>query len=211
MTQAHSSNELVHGLRWLLRVPIDPMTYRSLGYLLLSMPLGLAYFVILTVGISLSLGLMVLLIGPLVFVGTLLFILGMAWFDGILTEHFLQADVSMSFPSTESLRTFLTDVLLGRSTWFGLLFVGWKSMLGLVAFLLLVVGSSISLSFLLLPFYYGDGVYLTTYRSGWEVSTLSASLWMAAIGAVVGYLTLVATNGLGHLTRIIAEQLLDTA
>lgn len=211
MIHAHSSNELVHGLRWLLRVPIDPMTYRSLGYLLLSMPLGLAYFVILTVGISLSLGLMVLLIGPLVFVGTLLFILGMAWFDGILTEHFLQADVSMSFPSTESLRTFLTDVLLGRSTWFGLLFVGWKSMLGLVAFLLLVVGSSISLSFLLLPFYYGDGVYLTTYRSGWEVSTLSASLWMAAIGAVVGYLTLVATNGLGHLTRIIAEQLLDTA
>lgn len=211
MTHAHSSNELVHGLRWLLRVPIDPMTYRSLGYLLLSMPLGLAYFVILTVGISLSLGLMVLLIGPLVFVGTLLFILGMACFDGILTEHFLQADVSMSFPSTESLRTFLTDVLLGRSTWFGLLFVGWKSMLGLVAFLLLVVGSSISLSFLLLPFYYGDGVYLTTYRSGWEVSTLSASLWMAAIGAVVGYLTLVATNCLGHLTRIIAEQLLDTA
>ena len=208
MTHAHSSNDLARGFQWLLRVPIDPMTYRSLGYLLISMPLGLAYFVTLTVGMSLSIGLMVLLIGPIVFLGTLLFILGLAWFDGILTAHLLQAEVSMSFPSTESLRTFLTDLVIGRQTWFGLLFIGWKSMLGLVAFMLLVLGGSISLSLLLLPLHYGDGVYLIPLRSGFEVSTLSASLWLATIGASVGYLTLVASNGLGHLTRAIAEQLL---
>lgn len=198
------------GFRWLLRVPIDPMTYRSLGYLLLAMPLGLAYFIILTVGFSLSVGLLVLLIGPLVLIATLLMVRGMAWIDGMLTKLLLEANIALSFPATESLQEFLRELLLGRATWFGLLYIGWKAVLGMTAFVLLITGFSLSLSVFLLPFYYGDGVYFIPALNWWEINTAAGSLSLAVLGGFVVYGTLALTNVLGHLSRMIAERLLVT-
>lgn len=208
MTTITNERSPVGGIAWLLRVPIDPMTYRSLGYLLISMPLGLTYFVLVTVGISLSLGLSVLLVGPLFLVATLLLVIGAAWLDGALTGALLDAEVEPEFPSNESVRGFLRDLFLGRSTWLGLTFLIWKMILGLFASIVLLVGFSVAVSFLLAPIYYGEHVVLTYGLGRSPIDTFGAAIVLAGSGAVLAYLVLLLVNVLGILSRAVAEGLL---
>ncbi len=44
----------MNDLAWLVRFPIDPWTYRSLGYALLTVPMAIVYLVGLTVGLTMS-------------------------------------------------------------------------------------------------------------------------------------------------------------
>lgn len=207
---AHSTADgALANLSWLARVPIDPMTYRSLGYLLLTMPLAIAYFAVLVAGFSLSLSMLVLLVGPLVFAATLLAVVAFAWFDGLLTEVILDAEVSYGFPSDESLKTFARELFLGRETWLGFLFLLWKMFLGLGAFTLLVAGFSLGLGLLFTPFYYGEHVVLYYGTGTVIVDTLREAVAMAGLGIVITYATLLLVNLLGILSREIAEGMLS--
>lgn len=209
MTTITNARSPIGGIAWLLRVPIDPLTYRSLGYLLVSMPLGLAYFILLTVGISLSLGFSVLLVGPLFLVATLLLVIGAAWLDGALTSALLDAEVDLPFPSNDNVRVFLRELFLGRSTWFGLVYLVWKMMLGLFASIVLLVGLSVAASLALAPMYYGEHVVLSYGLGRSAIDTFSAAIAVAAVGALVGYLVLLTVNVLGILSRAVAEGLLN--
>lgn len=207
MTTRKLSNVESNPVAWLLRIPIDPMTYRSLAYLLVAIPLGIVYFVLLVVGFSLSLGLLVLLIGPVVFVSTLLIIIAATWFDGLLTEIILDTPVSPNVPSTDSAKAFLTDLVLGADTWKGVVYLGWKALLGFLALFVLVLGASVSVRLLSAPLYYGD--HLVVYMVGGHVSigTLPRALGIAGIGAIAVYATLLVVHLLGLLTAKIAERM----
>lgn len=195
-------------LRWLARVPIDPMTYRSLGYLLLAMPLAIGYFAVLVVGFSLSLGLSVLLVGPLFFAVTLLIVLGLAWFDGVLAEVLLDAEVQPEFPSSETPKRFATELFLGRGTWLGLLFLLWKIVLGFTAFVMIVIGLSFAAGLVLTPFYYGDHVFLNYGVGTMAIDGAVEALIAAGFGVAIAYGTLLLINGLGILSREVAEGML---
>ena len=208
MTSTHNTPTARSVAGWVCRIPIDPMTYRSLAYLLLSIPLGMFYLVLITVGFSLSLGLLILIIGPVIFLLTLLTVVGFTWLDGKLTALLLEADVAYAVPRRSSLSTFLHDLVLSRATWLGLLFLGWKWVLGLVSLVFLVTGLSMTLSFLTFPFYYGEGAHVYTIQPFWEIGTFSGSLVVAGMGLIVGYTTLGLVNVLGHAARRIAEVLL---
>lgn len=196
-------------LRWLARVPIDPMTYRALGYLLLAFPLAIAYFAVLVAGFSLSVGLMVLLVGPVILAATLLVVVAFAWFDGALTAAILGADVEPAFPSQDSLGQFARELFLGRSTWLGLLYLLWKIVLGFVAFVFLVVGLSVGIALLLTPLYYGDHVIVQHATGTVAVDSFPRSLAAAAAGGGLLYASLLAINLLGFVCRRVAEEMLD--
>lgn len=207
---AHStSNGSLADLSWLVRVPIDPMTYRSLGYLLLAMPLAIAYFTVLIVGFSLSIGLSVLLVGPLVFVVTLLIVVTFAWFDGILTEALLDAEVQPSFPSNETLKTFAKELFLGRGTWLGLLFLIWKIVLGFTAFVVIMVGLSLGVDLMLTPLYYGEHVIFQYGVGSMVINGPIEALLAAGVGVMIMYGTLLLINLLGILSRAVAEGMLS--
>ena len=57
---------------------LEASTYRHFAYQLLSLPLALLYFTVLTVSFSLGLGLLLLLVGVFVLVGTLWLVLAFA-------------------------------------------------------------------------------------------------------------------------------------
>ena len=196
-------------LRWLTRVPIDPMTYRSLGYLLLAFPLGIAYFVILTVGFSLSIGLSVILVGPLILVGTLLTVLALAWFDGVMTQAVLGAEVSPHFPRNESLSAFLKDLFLGPATWLGLFFLLWKVALGFVAIVLIPVGLVVGIVFMTSPLFYGEYVFVQYGFGTAQIASFADAMILALIGFFITYATLVCINLLGLVSRAIAEGMLQ--
>lgn len=198
-------------LDWLVRVPVDPMTYRSLGYLLVAMPLAVAYFTVLVVGFSLSLGLSLLLVGPLVLAVTLLVVVAFAWFDGVLAEVLLGAEVRPSFPSNESLETFAKELFLGRGTWFGLLFLLWKIVLGFGAFVLIVTGLSVGVSLMLAPLFYGGHLFFEYGAGTMAIDGPTEAVLAAGAGLAITYGTLLFINLLGLLSRKIAEGLLDGA
>ena len=75
-------------------VIIQRQTYLNLLYLLFSFPLGIFYFVILTSGISLGLGMLITLFGIPILFGILLLWRVFAKFEIILTTTLLDIKIS---------------------------------------------------------------------------------------------------------------------
>lgn len=73
-----------------IRVIADAQSYFNIIYLLLGLPLGIAYFVFLVTGVSLGFGLLVIWVGvpilALVFLGAW----AMCQFERVLTNHLAQ-------------------------------------------------------------------------------------------------------------------------
>jgi len=197
-----------HGWRSVLAAPIDPFTYRTLLYLALAAPVGLGYTVFLSVGFGLSLGLSITPLGPVVAVATLLSVVALAWVDATLTGGALGVDVHPEFPDHEQgLVAFLKDLAFGRATWTGVAFLAYRAVLGLVAFVVLVTGMSMTAAFLLAPFAYSDALVLHAGASYTVVDTFAESLLVATTGVLTGLGTLYATNLLGRASAHVTDAL----
>ncbi|ELY55741.1 sensor domain-containing protein [Natronococcus jeotgali] len=192
--------------------PIDPWTYRSLAYVLLAFPLGIAYLVSITVGASMTLGLSLTLLGPVALVATLLSIVALARLDGALTRGLLAVDVAPSIPPTDrGLAAFLKRLVFGRETWFGAAYLGWKILLGICGFVVLVVGVSLATSLLVAPAVYGaDLVVYAVIADPVVIGTLPRALGAAVAGLLALVATLYLANVLGRLSALVAAVLLDS-
>lgn len=191
--------------------PIDPWTYRSLAYVLLAFPLGIAYLIAITVGVSMTVGLSLTLLGPIALVATLLSVVALAWLDGTLTRGLLAVDVTPSLPPTDDgLVPFLKRLVLGRETWLGAAYLGWKILLGIVGFVALVVGVSLATSLLVTPLVYGtDLVIYAGIGDPIAVGTLPRALGAVTVGLLVGLATLYLANLLGRVSAVVAASLLE--
>jgi hypothetical protein len=195
------------GLLPAIDAPLDTDTYRRLGHLLLTVPLGFCYFLVLTVTVSTTLGLAVTLAGPIAFVVTLLLVLTLSRADLWLTNAVLDTNASgPRFPDTDDGTVeALTDLILGRDTWVGGLYLLWRSLLGLAAFVLLTVGAAVSFDLLLAPLGYGDALVVNYGYGLVAIDTLPRALAAAAGGVAVALGTLFAADLLGRLSALVAE------
>jgi hypothetical protein len=195
------------GLLPAIDAPLDTDTYRRLGHLLLTVPLGFCYFLVLTVTVSTTLGLAVTLAGPIAFVVTLLLVLTLSRADLWLTNAVLDTNASgPRFPDTDDVTVeALTDLILGRDTWVGGLYLLWRSLLGLAAFVLLTVGAAVSFDLLLAPLGYGDALVVNYGYGLVAIDTLPRALAAAAGGVAVALGTLFAADLLGRLSALVAE------
>lgn len=192
--------------------PLDGQTYRNVLYLLLAFPLGIAYFVALTTAVSTTLGLAITLAGPVAFVGTLLLALGLTHVDTRLSEVLLGVDLaSPEFPDREGVVPYLRELVTSRDAWLGVCYLFWRFLLGLLAFVLLVTGLSLSVSLLAAPLAYGDSIVVNYQLGTWQVNTFSRSLLAAGVGLVVGFLTLLVANGLASVAKAVPDLLFETA
>lgn len=207
MTHRQSTN----ARRSFLAAPIDPFTYRTLGYLALAAPIGLAYTVLLSVGLGLSLGLSITPLGPVVVVATLLAVVTLAWLDARLTGGILGVDVAPEFPAVDQgVVPFLKELAVGPATWTGVAFLCYRAVLGLVAFVVLVTGLSVTAALLLAPFAYGDTLVVQTTTTH-VVDTFAESVLVAAAGVLTGLGTLYATNLLGRASAHVTDALFHDA
>lgn len=194
------------GLWPAIDAPLDGDTYRRLGYLLLTAPLGFAYFVALTTAISVTLGLAVTLAGPVAFVATLLLVLALSRVDLWLTNVTLGTDVpGPQFPDTDAGAVdALTELVFRRDSWVAGLYLAWRSFLGLLAFVLLTVGAGVAFDLLLAPLGYGDALVLNYGVGAVALDTLPRALAAAVGGVAVALGTLFAADVLGRLSAVVA-------
>jgi hypothetical protein len=137
--------------------PLRPRAYTTLVYLALAFPLGLAYFVVTVTGLSVGLGLSVILVGVPILAATLAFVLAAAAVERVLARHLLGVAVpSPDFAATDEtgLRDRTVAFLTDTAVWGALVFVVSKLLVGVAAFTSLVVVFSFGLSLLATPLYY---------------------------------------------------------
>lgn len=144
-------------VRQMLLVPVRLRTYGVLLYLALSFPLGIGYFVGAVVGLSLGVGLSVLLIGFPILAATLGGVVLIAAGERALARRLLGADIprpSWGLSETSRLRDQVLAVLTNPVLWGSLIFVLSKLVVGVAAFTVIVTVFSVGLSLLAAPLYY---------------------------------------------------------
>jgi uncharacterized membrane protein len=225
-------------LRSLAAAPVQTRTYRHLLYLGLTFPLGVAYFVVLSVGLSLSASLIVLVIGLPLLVVTLLLVRGLAAVERLLANGLVDTDIAApAYPfRTGSVPDRLRGLLLNRRTWIECGYLLSKFPAGVGIFVVLVTGLTTSLAFVATPVYYdtpgrrvgvfladpvtvspslsvpwGDvlvGIEFAATVSQWAVDSLGEALAFSVLGVVLLVVTLNLVNLIAWLLRRYTRALL---
>ena len=217
---AHAEDSGRQAILGFLRAPLELRSYTNLAYLILAFPLGLAYFVFLTVGLSLGFGLAIVWVGVPILLLVLLGSWGLATVERQLAITLLGAEVPpmsppppMSPMSPAAQRTLgqrLGDFLKNPVTWKGLGFLLLKFPLGLATFVFAVTLLALSLGLLLTPFFYTlldpPEVFF-----GWYADTLGRALLCSAVGLVLTWVTLNLLNGIAWFWKTLASVALGNA
>ncbi len=215
-------------LSWFFGVPFRRQSYLNLAYLLLAFPLGLAYFIFFSVGISVGIGLAVILIGFAILMMTIGVALVLVSFERWLTSRLLDVTID---PRLEldgaAWGPKLKSYVLDRRTWSALVYLPVKFLLGTAAFVVAFTGLSTAVAMVMVPLYYDrPGLYVgvvterapeihhTIYLGWnyllvgfdavitvgyWEINTLGAAIVVGVLGIFVFLFTLHVCNALAWL------------
>ena len=197
---------------WFFGVAADPRAYAALFYMLLSLATGIFYFTWAVTGLSLSLSLMILIIGipfAVLFMGS---VWALSLVEGRLVETMLGVRMPRrpAYVSREGgFLTRMKDILVDPRTWATLLYMLLMLPLGNIYFTIALIGLVLSLSFIATPI-----VYLMGYADHVQVFnvTLLEQPWimipMFIIGALGIFVTLHVARGIGKLHGMMAKHLL---
>ena len=206
-------------IRWLVGVPFRLQTYGNLLYLALAFPLGMVYFLTVSLGVTVGVGLSFTLVGLPLLALTVLAITVFAALEAKLATHL----VGIETPLPEAFRAnnphsllraedgafdALKATITAPTTWTGLVAVTAKFCYGVVAFTGLVTAITLSAVLLAAPFVY-DHPDLTYTIGARTVETLSEALAFAGVGVVVAVLSLHLANGLATVGALLNAALLD--
>jgi uncharacterized membrane protein len=205
------------GLGAIFGVFLDPRAYTSLFFMLLSLATGVIYFTLAVTGVSLSLSLAILVIGVPFFLMFVLLTRVISLAEGRLIEAMTGERMPRRpvHPSHgEAFWTRVMDMLKDRRTWTTLAYLVLMLPLGLMYFIIAVVGLSLSLAFIFAPLINISG------QHGWfgvppEVHMSPewlGALWAAPLTILVGVLMLTllmhVARGIGRVHAQLAKALL---
>jgi hypothetical protein len=189
-----------------------PQTWRNVGYLLLSFPLGIFYFVFLITGLSLGFGLFITLLGLPILVGVLAAAYGMGEFERLTTNLLLNQETPAShrlevaggiWPKVKSLVT-------SSETWKRVWYLLTEFVFGIVGFVLVVVTASI-FSLIITPFVYTR----SWFQDGrdwmdevWLIDSLGEAILFALGAVVLGFVLLHVINGVARVWGEFAKAML---
>jgi hypothetical protein len=207
------------GFRRFFGIYLDPRAYTSLFYMLLTLATGLLYFTVVVVGLSVSAGLAILIIGVpffLAFIGiTRVISLGEGRLIEAITGERMPRRPVHPGPSTgwwARIGAMLSDA----RTWTTLLYLVVMLPLGIIYFTLATVGLSASLRLVTSPFFaiagrlgWYPGVEWSWWTDSWYYpESVVGSLFMCAIGVVVMTLLMHLARGIGRGHARLAKALL---
>jgi signal transduction histidine kinase len=195
--------------KWLARfagAAVRPQTWLNLAYLLAAFPLGLAYFIVLVVGISVGAALAILIVGLGILLATLAAWRGMAAIERGVARVLLGVSIARPAdrrgrPPLERIKRWLRDPV----TWKSLVFVALKFPLGLASFAAVCATGFVSLVFLFAPLI----VLITPVTVfGWIVESPLQALPLTVAGVPATLLSLNLYNGLAWLWALFARVML---
>jgi len=204
-----------------LGVAVRPQTYRNLLYLALAFPLGTAYFVALTVGFSLGIGLAITWFGIPILLATLAGATVLATVEARLTNRLLGTSIPSRSPDTSGgITTAVKRLVTDARTWVDVGYLLGRFVFGVAAFVALVALLSLSLSLLAAPLTYSTAFYVDVqvgtltagpFENGrMAVDTFREALGAAAVGTVTTLVSLHLLNGLARLAAGVTEAVLGT-
>ena len=189
-----------------LRVPLSGQTWLNTGYVLLAFPTGLAYFIVLVVGISVGVALAVVIIGLGILAATLAAWRGMAGIERALARSLLGVPIPQpperhDLPLMDRVTRWLRDPV----TWKSLVFVALKFPLGIAS-----IAATGFLGFVALVMLFAPIIVLITPVTvfGWIVTSFAEALPLTLIGIPAVLLVLHLTNGLAWLWALFARVML---
>lgn len=195
----------------------DPKAYGALMYMLLSLVTGIFYFTVVVTGLSLSIGLFILIIGipfALLFIGVCR-VLGHV--EGRIVEGLLSVRMPRRLPpataADESIRTQIKEALVDVRTWSTMFYLALMLPLGVAYFTIAVTGIALSLGLAL-----GSIWGLITGHSDIQISdapwlehlfhTAPGLVLLLVVGVLLFFVVLHIARGVGWLHGRIAELLL---
>jgi hypothetical protein len=193
----------------------DPRAYLCLLYLLLALVTGIAYFTFATVGLSLSLGLAILIIGVPFFLAFIGITRVVALAEGRIVESLLGVRMPRRPPYRDLDTPFwqrVVEMLKDPRTWSTLLYLLLMLPLGVFYFTFAVVGIIVSLATFLAP------IAVLLYHAGLvqiEGTVEAPHPALLPLISILGILLLTVTmhlaRGLGYLHGQLARTLLVQA
>jgi len=201
-------------IAWFFGVAADPRAYAALFYMLLSLATGIFYFTWAVTGLSLSAGLMILIIG----VPFAVFFMGSVWALSLVEGRLVETMLGVRMPRRpaygkreggflDRIKEILTDI----RTWATLLYMLLMLPLGTVYFTIAVTALTLSLSLIFAPLAYvfGDAAEMAFTINGIAVIDHP---WMIVPMMIVGvlgiFVTLHVARGIGKLHGMMAKHLL---
>lgn len=196
---------------------LDPRVYTSLFFMLLSLATGILYFTFAVVGLSLSAGLAVLVIGVPFFLVFMALTRVVSLAEGRLIEAMtgermprrpIHPSGNLGFWSR------VGQMLKDRRTWTTVAYLILMLPLGIAYFFIAVVGLSLSLAFTLTPLIYLSDHFGwfdqpgTMHMSPAWLESLWALPFMILAGIVLLTLVMHVARGVGHLHAMYAKALL---
>ena len=201
-------------------VIVDPRTYGALFYMLLSLATGIVYFTVVVTGVSLSLGLMILIIG----VPLLVLFLGLSrvllLVEGRIVEVLLGERMPRRPLYTQRGKGWLErikEMFTDARTWTAMLYFALMLPLGIGYFTVAVTGLAVSLGLAAAPIAVWIGVAdVQIGGRGWLFlgtnDITSLTMWQLLLVLVAGFLlffvTLHLAKGIGKLHGLLAKHLL---
>lgn len=191
----------------------DPRAYTSLFYMLLAFVTGIFYFVWAVTGVSLSIGLMVMIFG----LPFMLLFLGSTRILSLVEGRIIETLLGVRMPRrpvypTNGSRPFWTrvkEMFTDPRTWSTLLYMVLMLPLGILYFVLAISTISIALTFLLSPIELIGLGHMWIYLDNGPVII---PMFLTPLISVIGVLVLVAfmhlARGIGYMQGHIAKNLL---
>ena len=196
---------------------LDPRAYTSLFFMLLSLATGIIYFTFTVTGLALSAGLSVLIIGIPFFLAFMALTRVVSLAEGRLIEAMTGERMPrrpVHKSNTAGFWARVGQMLKDRRTWTTLAYLILMLPLGIVYFVMAVVGLSVSLAFIFAPLFelgirlgwfdFADDVHLNP--------TWLNSLWALPLLIAAGVLLLTSlmhlARGIGRLHAMYAKALL---
>ncbi len=184
------------------------LTWRNVSYLAIAFPLGLFYFVFLTTGFSLGLGLIITLVGIPLLVGMLAASHGLGELERLLTNQML--DTSVEHPerlsNTDGIWEKTKVLVVSSETWKRVLYLMLKLPFGTLSLVLLIITLSMFAQ-VAAPLVYQQDWYSETVVV-WPVDALWKAFTIAIVGILVGIGLLHTTNGFARIWGVVANALL---
>ncbi|MEF8780240.1 MAG: sensor domain-containing protein [Haloferacaceae archaeon] len=230
-----------HGTRLFRRTvaaPVRPQTYLNVLYLGLAFPLGIAYLTFVSIGVSLGVGLAIVVVGIPILAAVLAVVLGLADLERRLASVLLGVRIR---PRTElegdTTRRRLASLATSLETWKAVVYLPSKFLFGLAALLVVTTLLTTGVSMALVPLFYDQpGLYVgivadrpveihpalyfgwnhllvgfeTAITVGsWEITTLREAGVVSVAGMAICVSTLQLLNALAWLSGRYTRIMLD--
>lgn len=183
---------------FLLKIIKSPQSYRNIGYLLASFPLGLLYFLVLVIGSSLGAGLAVIAVGIFILWALIGISSHLANVERWISNYLLKTNLLMQKEAHFSVRN--------SDNWRNILYLALKFPLGLMTFVFTIFIITLTVGMILMPFRFGGIENVTVI--GREIDTM----WEAGLSSVFGLMLLpfsiILLNKIALLWRNLNENLL---